>query len=217
MKCSTLLIPLMLSAMTLRGQIDEPAGTLTIYTRFAHRPSALSIGYMKTELDAIMLPFHLRFDWRSLEQASGHEVVAEVVVVSFQGACQAATLARGGPPAGTLGSTHIADGEILPFADVDCNEIRQVMTTALAASSPMEREGLLGRAMARVLAHELYHFLAHTTKHASTGIAKASYTGAELASNCLRFDEAQLRVVREEDGGRASATASATASARAGL
>jgi hypothetical protein len=205
MKCSTLLVPLMLSAMTLRGQIDEPAGTLTIYTRFAHRPSALSIGYMKTELDAIMLPFHLRFDWRSLEQASGHEVVAEVVVVSFQGACQADTPAPGGPPAGMLGSTHIADGEILPFADVDCDEIRQVMTMALAVSPPMEREGLLGRAMARVLAHELYHFLAHTTKHASTGIAKASYTAAELASNRLRFDEAQLRVVREHTPHRSPA------------
>jgi len=187
---------LMLSATTLRSQIDEPAGTLTIYTRFAHSPSVLSIGYMKTELDAIMIPFHLRFDWRSLAQASGHEVVAEVVVVSFQGACQADKLAPGGPPAGTLGSTHIADGEILPFADVNCDEIRQVMTAALAVSLPIERESLLGRAMARVLAHELYHFLAHTTKHASTGIAKASYTGAELASNHLRFDEAQLRIVR---------------------
>lgn len=213
MKRSTLWVMLMLSAMTLRGQIDEPAGTLTIYTRFAHRPSALSIGYMRTELDAIMLPFHLRFDWRSLERASGHEVVAEIVVVSFRGACQADSPASRGLPGGTLGSTHIADGEILPFADVDCDEIRQVMTTALAVSPRMEREGLLGRAMARVLAHELYHFLAHTTKHASTGIAKASYTGAELASNHLRFDEAQLRVVRERDGGRASATASA----RAGL
>jgi len=196
MQHSTLLVLLMLSAMTLRGQIDEPAGTLTIYTQFAHPPSTLSIEYMKTELDAVMLPFHLHFDWRSLDHASGHEVVAEIVVIRFQGACQADMPARPGRPAGTLGSTHIADGEILPFADVDCDEIRQVMTTALAVSPAVERDILLGRAMARVLAHELYHFLAHTTKHASNGIAKASYTGAELASNHLRFDEAQLRVVR---------------------
>ena len=197
MKRSIRFVLLMLSAMALRGQIDEPAGALTIYTRFTHPPSALSIGYMKTELDAIMLPFNMRFDWRSLEHASGHEVAAEIVVVSFKGVCRADTMRPWGSSAGTLGWTHIADGEILPFADVDCDKIREVMTSPLAISPPMGREGLLGRAMARVLAHELYHFLAHTTKHASTGIAKACYTGADLASNRFRFDEAQLRVVRE--------------------
>jgi len=106
-----------------------------------------------------------------------------------------------------LGSTHIADGRIPPFADVDCDRIRELMVSSLAPASPQERERLLGHAMARVLAHELYHFLAHTTKHASTGIAKASYTGTELAAGVLRFDEAQLRSVREKDAGRTLAAA----------
>lgn len=197
MKRSTRFVVLMLSAAALRAQFDEPAGALTIYTRFAHPPSALSIGYMKTELNAVMLPFNLRFDWRSLERANGHEVAAEIVVVSFQGVCRGNTALPGGPAAGTLGATHIADGEILPFADVDCDKIREVMTPSLAVSPPVERESLLGRAMARVLAHELYHFLAHTTKHASSGIAKATYTGADLSCNRFRFDEAQLRAVLE--------------------
>src|ERR1022692_261887 len=207
MKFSTALVLLMISAIALRGQSDEPAGALTIYTRFAHSPSPLSIGYMKTELDAIMLPFNLHFDWRSLEQANGHETVAEIVVVSFKGVCQADTMPHWEPSAHTLGSTHIADGQILPFADVDCDSIRELMVSSLAPASPPERARLLGHAMARVLAHELYHFLAHTTKHASTGIAKGSYTGTELAAGILRFDEAQLRSVREKDGGRTLAAA----------
>jgi len=188
---------LMFSASALRGQIDEPAGALTIYTRFAHPPSQPSIGYMRTELDAIMLPFNLRFDWRSLERASGHEAVAEIVVVSFKGVCQAETPSPSEPSAHPLGSTHIADGQILPFADVDCDKIRELIASPLEHASPPERERLLGHAMARVLAHELYHFLAHTTRHASTGIAKASYSASELAGGVLRFDEAQLRAVRE--------------------
>jgi len=199
MKRSTVFVLLVLSAAALRGQVDESAGALTIYTRFAQPRSAVSLGYMKIELDAIMLPFHLRFDWRSLERASGHDAVAKVVVVTFKGACRADTLRPARQPAGTLGWTHIADGEILPFADADCDKIREILTSALAVSAPLEREGAFGRAMARVLAHELYHFLARTTKHASTGIAKASYTGAELASNFLRFDEGQLRAVRNRE------------------
>jgi len=207
MKFSMAFVLLMSSAIALRGQIDEPAGALTIYTRFAHPPSTQSIGYMKTELDAIMLPFNLRFDWRSLEHVSGHDVVAEIVVVSFKGVCQVDTLVHWDRSARTLGSIHIADGQILPFVDVDCDKIRELMALPLAAACPPERAHLLGRAMARVLAHELYHFLAHTTKHASTGIAKASYTGNELASGFFRFDEAQLRSVREKDRERSSAAA----------
>ena len=191
---------LMFSVIALRGQIDESAGALTIYTRFAHPPSPLSIGYMRTELDAIMLPFNLRFDWRSLERASGHEVVAEIVVVSFKGACQAEP-PHSNPSANPLGSTQIADGQILPFADVDCDKIRELIGSSLEHATPPVRERLLGRAMARVLAHELYHFLAHTTRHASTGIAKASYTATELAGGVLRFDEAHLRSLRETTSG----------------
>jgi hypothetical protein len=196
---------LMISATTLQGQFDGPANTLTIYTQFVHPPSPRSIEYMRTELDAIMLPFNLRLEWRPLELANGAGVAAEIVVVSFKGECQADGALPGRSSAGSLGLTHIVDGEILPFADVDCDKIREIMTSPLATSPPMEREGLLGRAMARVLAHELYHFLAHTTRHASYGIAKAYYTGADLASQRLRFDEAQLRVVRES-GGHVTAT-----------
>jgi len=200
MQHSMRFVLLMISATALLGRMDRPAGTLTIYTQFAHPPSALSVGHMHTELDAIMLPFNLRFDWRSLEHSNGSGIAAEIVVVSFRGECRPDTALPARSPVGSLGWTHIVDGEILPFADVDCDTIRELMTSPLAISPPMEREALLGRAMARVIAHELYHLLAHTTRHASYGIAKAYYTGADLASQRLRFDEGQLRAVRESSG-----------------
>jgi len=198
MKYATSLVALLLSATILRGQVHGTAPALTIYTKFSQSPSSRTIADMKSELDAVMRPFHMRFDWRSLDRATGHEVVDEVMVVHFKGACQADPPVTAGPRAGTLGWTHVTDGEILPFADVDCDKIREVMAQTLSISPPAERAYLLGRAMARVLAHELYHFLAHTTKHASSGIAKATYTRAELTCDNLRFDEAQLRAVREQ-------------------
>lgn len=211
MKYSTLLVLLMLSAAALRGHGDDPAGVLTIYTRFAHPPSAPSVAYMRDEFDAIMQPFHLRFNWRSLEHASGHEAVSEVVVVTFQGVCHIDTMPGSGPPSGILGLTHIVDGEILPFADVDCDKLRELMTSSLAVSPPAQRARLLGRAMARVLAHEMYHFLARTTRHASAGLAKSHYTGTELASDRFRFDEAQLRAVLDGGSRRSAADTRAPA------
>lgn len=195
MKRLLLLVLLMLSAMSLRGWADSPAETLTIYTKFAHLPSARAIESMKAELVVIMLPFDLLYDWRSLDRANGHDVVAQVLVVSFVGACRADLLPPTGLSGSTLGEIHIVDGEILPFADVDCDKIRELINAPLAIAA--DRDALLGRAMARVLAHEMYHLLVHTTVHASSGIAKAFFSKADLACNRLKFDERQLRLMRD--------------------
>jgi len=196
-----LMLPLLLAlpASALRGPAGEGAAAtspVTIYTQFAHPPSTVSVEHMKTELDAIMAPLDLHIAWRSLEQANGHEVLSEIVVVTFQGTCRSDRLLPEELPMRALGWTHVADGQVLPFSEVDCDRIRELMTSPLAAAAPGERARLLGRAMARVLAHELYHFFTNTTNHAHSGITKACYTGAELAGEQLRFGDAQLRKVR---------------------
>ena len=79
-----------------------------------------------------MIPFHTQFDWRALDAATGHEVVdGGVIVVQFKGACQADLMPPYEPGGGSLGLTHITDGQILPFAEVDCDKIRKLMATEL--------------------------------------------------------------------------------------
>ena len=190
---------LALSATVLSGQSgDDPAeNQITIYTQFQHPPDAELIEPMQTELDEIMASLGLRFDWRSLDTANGHDVMAEILVVNFKGTCQSGDLAPEVSRGGALGWTHISDGEVLPFADVDCDKIRVLLTSPAASVPSLERERMLGRAMARVLAHEMYHFFTNSTKHAASGIAKAFYSSRELASPHLSFEEAQIHEVRE--------------------
>jgi len=76
---------------------------------------------------------------------------------------------------------------------VDCNLIRQLIAEPLAGAPPIEQHRLLGRAMARVLAHEMYHVLTNSTKHGTHGIAKAAYSCAELAADHLSFEGEQIR------------------------
>ncbi len=51
-----------------------------------------------------------------------------------------------------------------------------------------EREGAYGRALGRVLAHELYHIFGNTTHHASEGVAKESYTVQDLLTEEFQFE-----------------------------
>jgi len=189
---------LMLSAVALSGRtVDETGfgGDVTIYTRFARSASATSIEYMKAELHTV-LP-SLRFEWRSLEAADGTEVADQLMVVKFTGSCESDVPVPLVAPSGALGWTYVTRGEVLPFADVDCDKIRELLGPHLAGASPLERGRILGRAMARVLAHELYHYLTKATGHASRGLAKPFYTGEDLAMEHLRFEDAQLDLIRQ--------------------
>ncbi|BDC49542.1 hypothetical protein F183_A18580 [Bryobacterales bacterium F-183] len=94
-----------------------------------------------------------------------------------------------------LGLTHVTDGKVLSFAEVRCDQIRKYAGEAIvrATHSEIERQTMLGRAIARVAVHEVYHILLATTKHGKSGIAKASQTPEQLIAARLNFaaDEEQ--------------------------
>jgi len=98
-------------------------------------------------------------------------------------------------PSVVLGQTHIADGNVLPFADVLCDAVRQFVVPDLKGAGRRDRDRLFGRALGRVAAHELYHILLRTTEHAHTGISRAAQSVPELLNVQMAFsanDEERL-------------------------
>ena len=77
---------------------------------------------------------------------------------------------------GPLGWTHISEGAILPFADIDCDGIRSFLQAGLLGARADTEKSMYGRAVGRVLAHELYHIFANTQHHGAGGVGKATYT-----------------------------------------
>jgi hypothetical protein len=134
-----------------------------------------------------MTPAGLHFDWYPLADAGGR-VSSQLAVIHFKGACNAADLRPDPGYPGPLGWTHVSDGEILPFIDVNCEGIRLFVQHDLIALPAAEREETFGRAVARVVAHELYHLLANTKAHRGSGIGKAAYNVGDLLSKIFRFD-----------------------------
>ena len=169
---------------------------VTIYTQFDSAASASSIQPMKEELDAILGPLGLEITWRDLHASSGSEVAVELVVVSFKGTCQMTPTVPSRGDLGALGWTHMSDGAILPFSDVDCDKIRRFISPEIRSLDAAQRDIVYGRAIGRVLAHELYHVFTNTTKHASWGLAKAFYSARDLVSEQFRFEESDNRALR---------------------
>src|SRR5450759_1447498 len=149
---------------------------ITLYTQFEQAPPEGVLDALQDEVESIMAPIGLRFQWRDLGKAGGHEVSAELAVVTFKGRCDTAAPLTRSRFEGALGWTHVSDGQILPFTDVSCDRVREFVQTGLLAFRAEDREEKYGRALGRVLAHELYHIFANTMRHGSFGVAKQSYT-----------------------------------------
>ena len=175
---------------------DTTPPAVTVYTQFDHPYSAVSVEQMKQELGTLMGPLGLEVTWRDLRASRGNEVSVELVVVTFKGTCQMDDAIPSSGETGALGWTHVSDGSILPFSDVDCDKIRRFVAPEMRSMEPAKRDVGYGRAMGRVLAHELYHVFTNTTKHASWGVAKAFYTPRDLVAEQFQFQEKDNKALR---------------------
>ena len=175
-----------------RGATFAP---ITLYTQFEQAPPWGVLKALQDEVASIMAPIGIRFEWRDLGKTGGHEVSAELAVVTFKGRCDAAGLLTRSKFEGALGWTHVSDGQILPFTDVSCDRVREFVQTGLLAFRVEDREAKYGRALGRVLAHELYHIFANTLRHGS-GVAKESYSVQDLLADDFQFEAKETRMLR---------------------
>jgi len=169
---------------------------ITLYTQFEQAPPGGVLEALQDEVASIMAPIGIRFEWRDLGKTGGHEVSAELAVVTFKGRCDAAGLLTRSKFEGALGWTHVSDGQILPFTDVSCDRVREFVQTGLLAFRVEDREAKYGRALGRVLAHELYHIFANTMRHGSMGVAKESYSVQDLLADDFQFEAKETRMLQ---------------------
>lgn len=168
----------------------QPGATLapiTLYTQFHQQPPPALLESLQTEVQSIMAPMGLNFQWLSLSTSDGKKVAVELAVINFKGRCDVAGLVAHDSNPGALGWTHMSDGAILPFADVDCSAVRSFIQRELLETRVESRAQAFGRALGRVLAHELYHIFANTTRHGAQGVGREFYSVHDLLSAGFQF------------------------------
>ncbi len=181
-------VSLAMAAMPLCGaQKGAELPPIALYTQFVERPPADILEGMQAEVESIMAPMGLTFHWHDLAASNGREVSVELAVIEFQGRCDVdALMSRDGRP-GPLGWTNISDGVILPFAKVNCSAVRTFIQKELLDIRADDRLQAFGRALGRVLAHELYHIFANTTRHGSDGVGREFYSVRDLLAANFQF------------------------------
>ena len=162
---------------------------IALYTQFQQEPPAAVSGALRSTVESIMAPIGLSFEWRHSGEIGGIYVSVELAVVTFKGSCNLKGVRPNRITSGPLGWTHISNDVILPFAEIDCTAVRAFLDRELSYEGPERREFLFGRALGRVVAHELYHVFANTKHHSAEGVAREIYSVRDLLTDNFRFEE----------------------------
>lgn len=149
--------------------------------------SRLAVRSMKAELGRVVSNTSLALRWQDATTQTG-KVDGRLFNVVLIGECVADYPEPAGD--GPLGWTSIVDGRVLPYIAIDCSRIRSVLAPEWARlDSNAQREVYLGKAMARVLAHELVHAFTRTRHHADDGLTQKALTPRELVSGNYRLSQ----------------------------
>jgi hypothetical protein len=171
------------------------APAVTLVLQFDNAYSAESLDVMEREVASIVSESGIKVDWRMLSDVRSSDSFESLVVVRFRGACNMEpTLAD---KRSYYGFTHISDGSVLPFSEVECDKISNSIRPAMSKAQWRERDSVLGRAMGRVLAHELFHMLAKSQHHAVEGVTKSALSPAQLVSPELRMTLTDLEEMHQ--------------------
>jgi hypothetical protein len=170
---------------------------VTIVLDFQGPRSDESVNEMKREFEGIMKNSSLTFDWKSRTQVE-QSSVTNLVVVRFKGTCVLKPVPYLYDERGPLAFTYTTDGTVQPFSEVACDQVTRVVRSAMSGGDFAKANLLMGRALGRVLAHEVMHILTRSGSHGREGVAKTALSGTQLIAPELRLASADLERIQAD-------------------
>jgi hypothetical protein len=124
----------------------------------------MAVEGMEMELTRLLAGTNVSLKWIERTKAHSISVLGRIVIVDIVGSCE---LTEFGPAASghALAWNDVTDGVFQPFITVDCERLARFIARDVRSIDRNEKRRLVGRAIARVLAHEMYHLFTRTKYH----------------------------------------------------
>jgi len=184
------MVRLLASLVALSASFSAFAQTKTLAV-YLNQPLQFGAAGFEEEVRALIEPSGYRVVFRN-PAAPTAENFDRLMMVNMEGRCSARDLTFASSvdmKDGALASTATEGSRVLPFTKVFCDRTVRLLTPALSSEAVFRRDLLFARALARQVAHELFHFLAQDKGHSQAGVAKACLQVRDLLAGSLPFDE----------------------------
>lgn len=170
------------------------------------------LDYMKLELGRLMTTAGYRVEWRDARSPHRETVSGDVAFVELRGVCgftPGERIPEAVAKVESFATTAVSEGRVLPFSSIRCDTLTTALAAGLASEPAARRDYLYGRAIARVLAHELYHVLLRTADHARGGVARASFRASDLLAERFDFEQTTLARLQRQPAAESHVAAEA--------
>ena len=194
----SVVVSTVLAAIVVATGLAIPTSTsrLTVVMDFKGPWSALAAREMKRESARILSPAGGCVDWKLRGEALSGADASNLFVMTFHGSCQFDPQPPVYDELGPYARTHETNGEVQPFGDVDCTRVVSSARYAMSGSDFERQDYLVGRALGRVVAHELVHMVTRSEDHGHAGVQKAALSGRELIGAPLPLEAAEVNQLR---------------------
>ncbi len=183
--------------------------TIGLLTEFPADASTAVRREFRLETERALQSAEVDLAWRSLAESGPQESFDRLVVIRFRGDCtppRVTARSRALP----LGLTHVSNGHVLPFVEIDCQRVLEAMDAGEWQGRFRQPEAMVGRALGRVAAHEIHHVLTGSGAHDDEGLMKRSFDRRDLCGNELGFSGESVRRLKISLGAAAAITAGPT-------
>jgi len=177
-----------------------PSSGVTVILDVKGPHSEQAFTEMRREASQIILASGLRLSWR---MRSEHltDSFDDLVVMTFKGSCTFDPAPPIYDELGPLAITHTTNGEVQPFGEVNCDRVVNSVRSAMFGGDYAKADLLIGRALGRVVAHELVHMLTKSGEHAHEGVQRAALSGRQLIATSLPLSAMDVdRLIAERRG-----------------
>jgi len=185
------------AAMPIAAMTPSKGADVTVITDFKSSYSAASVKEMQREAELILGITGVRLEWRSRQEA-GDATFNDLVVMTFKGSCIYNPMPIVYDELGPYAITRTTGGEVQPFGEVDCNHVVSSLHSAMTGSDFGKADMLLGRALGRVVAHELVHMLTKSKQHGREGVEKAALSARQLIAESLPLSALDVDRLQEK-------------------
>lgn len=169
--------------------VASPSLPITVVLDFEQPHSSVSLESLQHELQRILAAARLKVDLRLNSDLPNAPQFRDVVLFKMKGHCTMEALPIGAlsDERGALAMTYSVDGTLLPFGEVECDRVRESIQRSLGKGNPEIHQAAFGVALARVIAHEMYHMITNSSIHTKEGVTKESLSGRELSQDVMSY------------------------------
>lgn len=181
-------VPFVLSVLFALAPLEASVGiALEVHPSEGH--SRLVVRQMQQELKRTLRGTEAQLKWLDQSNAT-RQFEGRRVSVTLLGDCTGDLLAAA--PKGALGWAKVQDGRVLPYVEIDCDRVRAQISPEILDEDAVAREVQVGRALGRVLAHELAHVMRRDRVHGEDGLTGEMLNSRDLLLGSMRLSASDL-------------------------